>query len=86
MGWNRNGIRGLLAGIGIGTGIRLLNFPGIGIGTGIKMYLESCITGGNGPIIANLTCFHKSGCISANSGPILKIQNLACSGPRRPSF
>ena len=26
---------GLLAGIRIGTGIRLLNFPGIGIGTGI---------------------------------------------------
>ena len=44
-GWNRNGISGLLAGIGIGTGIRLLNFPGIRIGTGIKMYPELCITG-----------------------------------------
>ncbi len=32
---NWNGISGLLAGIGIGTGIRLLNFPGIG--TGINM-------------------------------------------------
>ena len=47
-GWNRNGINGLLAGIGIGTGIRHLNFPGIGTGIGIKMYPESCITGTNG--------------------------------------
>ncbi len=31
----------ILAGIGIGTGIRLVNFPGIGI----KVYPESCITG-----------------------------------------
>ena len=46
-GWNRNrnGISEFFAGIGIGTGIRLLIFPGIGIGTGIKMYPESCITG-----------------------------------------
>ncbi len=42
--WNRNGISGLLAGIGIRTGIRLLNFPGIGTVIGIKIYPESCIT------------------------------------------
>ncbi len=28
------------------------------------------------------TCFHKIGHISTNYGPILKIQNLACSGLR----
>ncbi len=43
-GWNRNGISEFFAGIGIGTGIRLLVFPGIGIGSGIKMYPKSCIT------------------------------------------
>ena len=42
--WNRNGISALLAGIGIRTGIRLLNFPGIGTVIGIKIYPESCIT------------------------------------------
>ncbi len=26
--------------------------------------------------------FYKIGCISLNNGPIYKIRNLACSGPR----
>ncbi len=42
--WNWNGISGLLAGIGIGTEIRLFNFPGIVTGIRIKMYPELCIT------------------------------------------
>ena len=34
---------------------------------------------------ASLTCFHENGHISANNGPIFKIQNLASSGEQPAS-
>ncbi len=70
---NRNGISGLLAGIGIGTGIRLLDFPGIGIGTGIRMYPESCITGSSVPRLDNIVMCHLPG--GSEDGSFLECEN-----------